>query len=267
MVLDREALDRVRLVALDIDGTLIGDDHEVSERTVSAIKDLINRGRHVALVSGRTWKAADHIRQKLGVEIPVVCYNGAKVVIPSVDHDFTTKIPIAEARKIMAYGEERGLYTKVYVDDVLHIKEPDEKSLEFCKNSHIDYKVVGKLSENVNEDVNMIVVYYKEDHYGVLDEKLSEIDVTVTTSISNSIDVIPKGISKERGLRLVASHFGIESGEILAMGNSLNDIEMLRYAGIGIAMKNGDVSLLSKWSNVTEYTNNEDGVYHVLKLL
>jgi hypothetical protein len=167
----------------------------------------------------------------------------------------------------MAYGEERGLYTKVYIDDVLHIKEPDDKSLEFCRNSHIDYKVVGKLSDNVNEDVNMIVVYYKEDHYGIIDEKLREIDVTVTTSISNSIDVIPKGISKERGLRLVAGHLGVESSEILAMGNSLNDIEMLRYAGIGIAMKNGDVSLLSKWSNVTEHTNNEDGVYHVLKLL
>ncbi len=267
MVLDREALDRVRLVALDIDGTLIDDDLEVSENAVSAINGLIKRGIRVALVSGRTWKAAEHIRQKLGVEIPVVCYNGAKVVIPAIDHDFTTKIPLAEARKIIAYGEERELYTKMYIDDVLHIKEPDEKSLAFCRNSHIDYKVVGKLSENVHEDVNMIVVYYKEDHYGVIDEKLREIDVTVTTSISNSIDVIPKGISKERGLRLVAEHLGIKSSEILAMGNSLNDIEMLRYAGIGIAMKNGDVSLLSKWSNVSEHTNNEDGVYHVLKLL
>jgi hydroxymethylpyrimidine pyrophosphatase-like HAD family hydrolase len=111
----------------------------------------------------------------------------------------------------------------------------------------------------------MIVIYYKEDRNGVIDEKLKDIDVTVTTSMSSSIDVVPKGISKDKGLMILAEHLSIQSENILAIGNGLNDLEMLKYAGIGIAMRNSEKCLLDKWDNVSEFTNNEEGVYHIIK--
>ena len=64
---------------------------------------------------------------------------------------------------------------------------------------------------------------------------------------------------------MVAEHLNIERNNILAFGNSLNDLEMLKYAGIGIAMKNSDISLLRKWDNISRYTNDEEGVYHIIK--
>lgn len=253
------------LVALDLDGTLLDSNLQVSQRTKEKIRELVDRGIHVALVTGRTFKAAEFIRESLGLDLPIVAYNGGKVVFSKNEEVFSTKIPLAEALKIIKYGEERNLYVKVYIDDVLHIKEPDEKSLAFSVSNNIDYKVVGKLSENIHEDVNMIVVYYKEDIHGVIDEKLKDIKVTITTSVSNSIDVIPEGISKDKGLKMVAEHLNIERNNILAFGNSLNDLEMLKYAGIGIAMKNSDISLLRKWDNISRYTNDEEGVYHIIK--
>lgn len=255
----------VKLVALDLDGTLLDDHLEVSLRTKETIKNLVNRGIFVALVSGRMLKAAELVSSILELELPIVAYNGAKVFIPEKEEIFCKKIPLSEALKVIKYGEERDLYVKVYIDDVLYIKEPDKASLAFSKSRNIDYKVVGKLSENIIDDVNMIVIYYKESRNGVIDEKLKDINVHVTTSVSSSIDVVPAGISKDKGLMILAEHLNIERDNILAIGNGLNDLEMLKYAGIGFAMKNSEGCLLDKWDNVSEYTNNEEGVYHIIK--
>ncbi|MDF2672742.1 MAG: Cof-like protein hydrolase [Clostridiales bacterium] len=255
----------VKLVALDLDGTLLDDHLDVSQRTKETIRNLVNRGIFVAFVSGRMLKAAELVSSILELRIPIVAYNGAKVFIPEKEEIFCKKIPLPEALKVIKYGEERDLYVKVYIDDILYIKEPDKKSLAFSKSRNINYKVVGKLSENIKEDVNMIVVYYKEDRNEVLDEKLKDINVTFTTSMSGSIEAIPKGISKDKGLMILAEHLNIKSENILAIGNGLNDLEMLSYAGIGIAMKNSEGSLLKEWDNISEYTNNEEGVYHILK--
>jgi Cof subfamily protein (haloacid dehalogenase superfamily) len=255
----------IKLVALDLDGTLLDDDLKISKRAIEAIKDLMNRGIHVAFVSGRTYRAVELVRKSALVDVPVVAYNGGKVVIPSKDEVYSVKIPLEEALKIIRYGEKRDLYVKVYIDDILYVREDDEASKAFSITNGIEYKVVGTLSENIKEDVNMIVIYFKEHKDEFMDEELKGIDVAVTASMTRSIDVIPKGVSKDKGLKLVADHLNIKREEILAVGNSLNDIEMLKFAGMGIAMKNSDHRLLKQWNEVSEYTNNEDGVYHILK--
>lgn len=261
---DKYDLKNIKLVALDLDGTLLDDHLDISNTTKETISNLVDRGINVALVSGRPYKAVEFVREKLEIDIPVVAYNGGMVIIHGKNKIFSMKIPLREALKVIRYGEERDLYVKVYIDDILYIKEPDEKSIIFSKSRNINYKVVGKLSDNIKEDVNMIIIYYNEDINGLIDEELKDVDATITTSTSNSIDVIPKGISKEKGIRMIAENLNIKRENILAIGNSLNDIEMLKYAGIGIAMKNSDISLLREWNNIAEYTNNEDGVYHII---
>lgn len=260
-----ERFKNIKLVALDLDGTLLNDDLKISQRTVEAIKDLQNRGIHVAFVSGRTYKAVELVRKTALVDVPVVAYNGGKVVIPTLDEVYSVKIPLSEALRIIRYGEERDYYVKVYIDDILYVREDDEESKAFSITNGIEYKVVGKLSDNIKEDVNMIVIYFKEHRDEFMDEELRSIDVAITASMTRSIDVIPRGVSKDKGLKLVADHLNVKREEILAVGNSLNDIEMLKFAGIGIAMKNSDQRLLRQWENISEYTNNEDGVYHILK--
>lgn len=258
---------KIKLIALDLDGTLLDDHLEISGRTKKTIKDLVNRGIAVAFVSGRMLKAAELVSSQLEMDIPIVAYNGGKVFIPGEKEIFTKKIPLSEVLKVARYGEERDLYTKVYIDDVLYIKEPDKESIAFSKSRNIDYKVVGKLSENIQESANMIVIYYKDDKDEEIDEELNKIDATVTTSLSGSVEIVPKGISKAKGLMILAEYLNIERENILAVGNALNDLEMLEYAGIGIAIRNAEKCLLDKWDNVSEYTNNEEGVYHIIKNL
>ena len=259
-------LDDIKLVALDIDGTLIDDNLKLTDRTRDKLIDLINRDIHVALVTGRPFRAGKLIRDKIDNGIPMVAYNGGIVNING-ENIFSSKIPLDRTLEIIKYGEKYHLYVKVYIDDVLHIREPDEVSLRFSKNHDLEYKVVGKLSENIDRDSNMIIIYYGKEIHGEIDEEIKDIDVHITTSASSSIDVVPRDVSKGKGLKMIADYYNIKPENILAIGNSLNDLDMLQYAGIGIAMKNSDISLLSKWDNISEYTNNEEGVYHILKYL
>jgi len=201
------------------------------------------------------------------VEIPLVAYNGGRVVMPPKGPVYSVKIPLKEAKRVIQYGEENNLYVKVYIDDVLYVSEDDEASREFSISNGIDYQVVGQLSQGINQDVNMIVLYYPEEIYGRVDPGLKDIDVTITMSTTNSLDVIPKGVAKDQGLRLLARELRVSSESILAVGNSMNDLEMLRYVGLGIAMKNADERLLRQWPLISQYTNNEEGVYHILKYL
>lgn len=84
-------------------------------------------------------------------------------------------------------------------------------------------------------------------------------------STSYLVEIMGKGVSKGTGLKILAEYLGVDKKDILAIGNSLNDLEMLQFAGTGIAMKNSDDMLLEKWKHISKYTNNEEGVYNIIK--
>ncbi|TDT51306.1 Cof-type HAD-IIB family hydrolase [Fonticella tunisiensis] len=263
--LNIEEAKNIKLIALDLDGTLLDDDLKISKRTIDCIKSLVHRGINIALVTGRTLGSAYLVRDILGVEVPIVAYNGGRIVVPPKGEIYTAKIPLTEAIKIIKYAENKELYVKAYIDDLMYVEKDEEASRIFCQKRGIEYKVVGKLSENLTEDVNMIIIYYKDPIYGKIDDELKNINVNITASATIALDFVPKEVSKSNGLKLVANYLNIRREEILAIGNSQNDIDMLSFAGIGIAMKNADSMLQERWNHFTEYTNNEEGVYHILK--
>lgn len=255
----------IKLIALDIDGTLLDDKGNISVKTVNKIRELVARGIYVVLVTGRVHKSASNIADKLSVGVPIISNNGGKIVIPSIGQIFNVKIPFTKAKKIIRYGEEKSIYTKVYIDDILYVETDDRESINFSKQHGIDYRAVGKLSHHVDQDVNMIVFICEDKISNEYFQNLSSVNLSITMSTPHSLEIMAKGISKGYGLKVLAKYLGINRQEILAVGNSLNDLEMLQFAGIGIAMKNSDEILLEKWQHISHYTNNEEGVYELIK--
>lgn len=260
-------LKQIKLVALDIDGTLLDDGLNISVKTGDKIRELINRGIHVALVTGRVYKSALNIANKLLVDVPIISYNGGNITVPIEGEIFNSKIPFSEAYKIMCYGEQNNIYTKVYIDNVLYTEKDDVESVEFVKNHCIEYNPIGKLSDNIHKNVNMIVFIYERKVCKGDINNLEHTDVSITMSTPRSLEFIPKGVSKGAGLKILAKYLNVNREEILAIGNSLNDLDMLQFAGAGIAMKNSDDMLLEQWDGVSKFSNNEEGVYHLIKQL
>ncbi|MTI46282.1 Cof-type HAD-IIB family hydrolase [Sporosalibacterium faouarense] len=257
-----------KLVALDMDGTLLDDNLEISKKNKDSIINLVNKGTHVILATGRTFKAASFYAKELNLDIPIITYNGSlikEVITEKIL--YSRHISNNVAREILKVGEELDVYIKVYIDDVLYIEGEVEEAVSFSRNHRIDYKVIGKLSENINKDPYMIV--FKDDTRKINKiieylKKSKDLPVSFTLSTPNSLEIMDKGVSKANALEYLTNKLGIQSNEVIAVGNSLNDYEMISWAGLGIAMKNSDKQLLDKWDTISKYDNNEDGISHIL---
>lgn len=259
--------DIIKLIALDIDGTLLDDNGNTSANTLLKLKELIDKGIYIIFVTGRTYKSARNIMQKMGLNIPIISYNGAKITLPEQGVIHNSKIPVNAAIKIIEYAEKHDVYVKVYIDDIFYIKEVDEKSINFAKNHGIKYEPIGEISKNITKDVNMVVYIYKSLVDKNVIKNFENMDISITSSTPRVYEFMSKGSTKGNGLKIISDYFGIKKEEVLAVGNALNDLDMLEFAGTGIAMKNSDPNLLRSWDVISEYTNNEEGVYQIIKNL
>lgn len=255
-----------KLVAIDMDGTLLNDNKEISCRNKEKIYQLIKEGIHVVLATGRTFGSASRYAAELGLDIPIITYNGSlvkEVITEKVI--YSKQILNNVAREVLTIGEKLKVCSRVYVDDIPFIEE-DAEELKLLYQEHgISYRVVGKLSENIDGDPYMIIF---GDYTGEIKEAvecLRHLPVSVTSSTAGSIEIMAGGVSKAKALEYLAGMLKIDRSEIIAIGNSLNDYEMISWAGLGVAMKNSDEELLQKWNIVSQYDNNEDGVAHILE--
>lgn len=253
------------MIAIDIDGTLLDDDLNISDKTSKKIRELKGKGIEVVLATGRTYKSANNIMNQLGIKTPTITENGSRVTIPSKGDVYKKSIPIKDALEVIKFAEKENHYIKIYTDSELYVKEIDEYSSEFTKAHGIELKEIGKLSENINRDVDMIVLILDKIYKGELDKEIEKLNVDVTMSGRHSLEFVPKGTTKANALKFLAKELDIKREDILAIGNGLNDFEMIEYAGIGIAMKNSDPNLLDKCKEVSEFDNNEEGVYNIIK--
>ena len=255
----------IKLIAIDIDGTLIDDNFTVSENTIDTIKALKEKGVEVSLVTGRAHCGAKKVMNQIGVKLPIISHNGGKVTLEDGKVILNEKFPISYIDKVLDHGEKNDIYMKVYIDDLFYVTVESELNEWSAKNHGMDYKIIENFNKEILEDINLLIMFYD---YEIGEEHLEEfghLNVEVTTSMPRAIELIPKGVSKAMGLRQLKKHLNIKQEEILAIGNSFNDLSMLEFAGKGIAMKNSDPILLNSFDNISEFTNNEEGVYKILR--
>lgn len=259
---------KIKLVAIDMDGTLLNDQLEVGTRTKKKINELVQKGIYVILATGRTFKAAQHYAIDLELNVPIITYNGA--LIKNVITEgiiYSSKLDVDTAKKVIQLGEKEKIYTKVYVDDTLWVEEDNEEAKLFISQHRINYEVKGKLSENIDKEPYMVVFKDTIDKISKIREVFAKEElpgISHTFSTPYSLEIMSEGVSKQTALQQLATKLGITREEILAIGNSLNDYDMLEWAGHGVAMKNSDKALLDIWNNISEYTNNEEGVAYIL---
>ena len=258
----------VRLVATDLDGTLLGLEDVVSERTRDAIRAVAAAGIHVIAATGRSqWTAAPLVEPADGLDL-VVCSNGA-----SLYH----------------LREERSLSSYAIVDDVIDkVLVTLAEQLPGCvygweTEDDLHYEA-GFLAYRPNLDrpaspdlavgdrpapIRKLMVGHAEvQHYELLDAvvPLMPSGAFATTSGAPFVEITGEGVDKAFGVRKVCERLGIAAEEVVAIGDNHNDIAMVSWAGRGIAMGNAHPALLAVVDEQTE-SNVEDGVAQILETL
>lgn len=252
-----------RLAALDLDGTLLNDEHIVTERSCDALRKLSAQGVMVVLISGRMHRAIKPVSDQIGLDNPIISYNGGMVKHPRTEEVIHhTPIPAAEAMALVEYGDQKGLHLNFCLNDQLFIKGYNQWSELYETRTGVPATAVGDLHElDGREPTKMQILDAPEKIDLLLSECKAEFggQLYVTQTQAEYIEFMNLQVSKGRALQALADQLDIPNDLIVTFGDGYNDESMMEIAGFRVAMGNS-VDEIKAIANHTTDTNQNDGV-------
>ncbi|MFZ3589202.1 Cof-type HAD-IIB family hydrolase [Bacillus sp. DJP31] len=264
-------MSKPHLIAVDLDGTLLTDNKIISSRTKLALQNAMNAGHHVVIATGRPYRASQMYYKELGLTTPIVNFNGALVHHPtsSTWGTFHSPFDIKTAKQIIETGESftvKNILAEVIDDVYLHYHDEEMMNIFTTGNTKIQ---TGDLKEILLHDPTSVLIHANEEHVADIRKHLSDVHAEVIDHRRwgapwHVIEIVKSGLNKAVGLKRIAEHFNVPTDRIVAFGDEDNDLEMIDYAGHGVAMGNA-ISQLQSISNFITKTNEEDGIAHYLE--
>jgi Cof subfamily protein (haloacid dehalogenase superfamily) len=234
----------IKLVALDLDGTLLGPDSRVSEVDKEAIAEARRAGAHVIIDTTRWYEIALRTARRLELTSPLVCHNGAHIRAPNGgDELLHLKIPVEPARDIAAFCDERGWESYTSVNGVTYMRTrfesaidparlPPDMRLEKEHAPYVTAPATGIMAFG-QEAVDLVPATFAKKYGGML-----AFPAGWSESLTPYVTVTVAGVDKGTGLRVVCEYLGIALDEAMAVGDAHPDVAMFEIAGIGVAMGN-----------------------------
>lgn len=263
----------IKMLVLDIDGTIFKKDYTASDGVKKTLKALVHDGIKVILCTGRMYAATKFIAAELGLNTPVICYQGG-VVKNFYENDNTLlekTMDTSLARDVIKELKKRGIFFNLYLNDVLMVEHDDELIRQYVDARNIDYKIIGNC-ENIelsgvnkilaiDNDIKLIENLQKEMAQKYKDE------LYVIRSTPRFCEFSNPEATKGNAVRFLADKWNIKKEEIMACGDQDNDIEMLLAAGTKVAMGNATESLKKIADYVTDTVDNDGVVKAVAKFI
>ncbi|MDQ7093068.1 Cof-type HAD-IIB family hydrolase [Desulfosporosinus sp. PR] len=260
----------IRLVAMDLDDTLLRDDWTISPRVVKAIQKAQAQDVKVTIATGRMPVSTRPYALQLGLDVPVITYHGAMIQqVISGEILFRRVIPSKLAVEIIRDVLSRGFYAQVYLKDRVITSRFNELSEKYARISSVvieEADLVSTISQEP-EGVEKILLMAEEADLDrlvpVLKQGYGE-KVHLTKSKPYFLEMTDTSVNKGVALAALAERLGIAREEVMAIGDSFNDLEMISYAGVGVAMGNARQEIQAQ-ANIVTATNQEDGVAEAIE--
>ena len=259
------------LFVFDLDGTLLNDNKTINPLTKKILKELEKYGNLITLASGRAKRAVSPYFKELELKGPFICYNGAVVTNPDDNnfkgfrktlkkefiYDFFKKFDENSFENYMIENETFQYYLK-----------ENEKYKFFFAPDGIKHQY-GSIFDNIKEDMLCMVIESKDTSRNkeiadFIEDNFDDIGIRFWEDAPTFGEVFHYSVNKSTSIDIVANNYGIDKQHIVCFGDAMNDIEMIRKAGISFAMKNGSERLKKEATYVTKFTNNEEGIYYAL---
>lgn len=260
----------IRLVAMDLDDTLLRDNYTISPRVLKVIQKAQAQGVVITIATGRMTISTRPYAEQLGIDVPIITYHGASVQqILSGEILFRCVIPSALAAEIVEYVGKRGIYSQVYLKDRVVASQLNEWSREYAKIASVQVEEadLSVLLSQEPEGVEKILLIAEEsmlDQLAILLKQTYGEKIHITKSKPHFLEITECSVNKGVALASLAKHLGIAQEEVMAIGDSFNDLEMIQYAGIGVAMGNAR-SEIKEQADIVTVSNEEDGVAEAIE--
>ena len=239
----------VDAIACDLDRTLIWTDVVLRPRTKAAIAAAQAAGIHVVVVTGRMFRSVRPYVLEAGLHDPVVCYQGAVVADP-VGGQFLRHVPmpLPEAREVIDEAASRGLTLLCYIDDELYVAEETPFSDAYAGFQNLTAHAVGDLAPWLPAPPTKLVIVDEPERIDVLEVELKARfgrRLFISKSLPHFLEFAHPEVTKGSGLDFLARRLGFTPERTVAFGDGENDVELLEWAGYGVAVANANGRLAS----------------------
>lgn len=279
-----------KLIAIDIDGTLLNSKSELTDGTIEILKQASERGIYIVLTSGRMTSVIKEFCQKIGADKFLIAENGASIVdLQTNELIYKKYISKKVVLDIVDMCEENDIYYMIYTNKELIVKNLKHMALFFYKqnynpNARLETHIADRRYIELLKDDFTKIMICDEDRviYNSIVNRLrknSDIDVMDIPHISTKVlnigteekvisysyaDISAKGTNKWSAIEALITTLGIKSEEVIAIGDNINDMQMIRNAGLGVAMANGSPALKEIADEIAP-SNDDDGVAYIVK--
>ncbi|NLN49238.1 MAG: HAD family phosphatase [Clostridiales bacterium] len=268
---------KYKMIVTDMDYTLLNKEKTVSPRNKRALRGAMDKGVHIVVATGRIYVSAKFYARLLNIITPIIASNGAIIREGHTNKTiFKSILSTDVAIKMIQLCREKGLFCHLFSDNTVFTEKIVNVSSRYSQwnenledEDKIGIKVVDELEEVVrnskNEIVKAVVVDSNEDSLRYVRNSLNVTGLAnISQSLKGNMEVMNKGISKGNAIKILCELYGIDRSNVIAIGDNENDISMIEYAGLGVAVGNAAESVKERADYITgDYL--DDGVAQVIE--
>jgi len=272
-----------KMLVTDMDYTLLSKEKKISERNREAIFKAVEKGVHMVVATGRIYTSARVYAKLLGLSTPIIASNGAIIREEAFNNPLDTErtiykdtLKMETIREMIRLSHKYDLLCHFFTEDTIYAEELVNISLRYTEwnkylgeEDQVKIKIVDDIESAFNQDKAEVLkaVVMDEDSgkiQNLRDNIIKTGIVSVSQSMKNNLEVMNKGVTKGNAVKILAQMYGIDRKEIIAIGDNENDMSMIEYAGLGIAMGNAEEAL----KNAADYITGDyqkDGVAEAIE--
>jgi Cof subfamily protein (haloacid dehalogenase superfamily) len=260
----------IKLIVIDLDGTLLNDEHKLSERNRDAIKKAATHGVRVVLATGKTRLSAESVIKDLALDTPGVYLQGLMLCNSDGTIRKHTTMEKSPLRRVINYAESNGFEVLAYSGNRLIARHADAPFSDIARFGEPIPEAVGPLVNIIDTTpINKVVIMGSSPRKLAalrwqLNQQVGEHITLTSSAVAGQLEVLPKNCSKANGVRMLLKDLGVALENVMAIGDAENDIEMLKMVGLGVAVGNASEAVKAAVTEVVA-SNNNNGVAEAIE--
>jgi len=260
---------KYKLLAADLDGTLIGEDFIISPKVKDAVCRVMEKGVRFTIATGRAFGSTLPFAQELGINTPLICYQGGLIK----DHlsgrvIYEQSVPLPLAQELIRFTRQRGLHLNVYLGGCAYVERMTPEARYYTRITKAAVYPVGDMLAFLDRSpMKFIIVLSDEGATRPLAAELGALfagQMRFVRSYPRFVEGIPLDVSKGHALAYLADHLGLSLEETIGVGDNDNDLELVEQAGLGVAMGNASPALKAAADYIAPPVD-EGGVIEVIE--